>query len=78
MKKYLYAVQDENGREVLAAEIETDKVSSVSAKLEDGKAVLEFNGEKVTEADVREGASLKLHRWPADDKLSEPTSKSLK
>jgi hypothetical protein len=77
MKKYLFAVQDQNGREVLAAEIETDKVSDVTATISDGKVSLEREGEEITSLEVTEGQVLTLHRWPADDKLSEPVSKPI-
>ena len=77
MKKYLYAVQDENGREILAAEVETEKVSRVTAERQDGEVVLLLDGEKITSAPVPDEKVVRLHRWPSDDKLSEPVSKPI-
>lgn len=77
MKKYLYAVQDENGREVLAAEVETDKVSSVKATFDGDEIVLQKDGDTVAKAPAEPARTYRLHRWPADDKLSEPVSKTV-
>ena len=75
MKEYLYAVQDETGREVVSIKFTTDKVSQVFASrkkdtvslchVEDGTmAVGKYAGE----------GPLTLCRWDADDKLADPVS----
>jgi hypothetical protein len=77
MKKYLYAVQDENGREILSAEVETDQVSEVTAKAIKDEVVLRVKSEEVARAAFSADQKLQIHRWPADDKLSEPVSKKI-
>ena len=78
MSKYLYAVQDANGREALAAEIETDRVSEVTARIKDGKLELLKGKDVVVDIEAAPETEYNLHRWPADDKLSEPVSKVVK
>jgi hypothetical protein len=81
MKSYLYAVQRESGHEVVSATVEVKKVGDVEAQhMPNGLVRLVHDGEVVATGDsvVDEGEKLSLHRWPADDKLSEPVSKPVK
>ena len=80
-RAYLFAVQDENGREVLSATIDgLERVSEVSAYERHNEAddsytvVIDWNGVEVDFADSSLTSELTLHRWPADDKLARPVS----
>lgn len=74
MKTYLYAVQDDNGRELLAIEAEVEKVSEVKAAFDGGDIVLLKGKTEITRAAADDSKTWTLHRWPADDKLSAPVS----
>lgn len=77
MAEYLFAVQDENGREVTSWTGDVDKVSDVFvSKLDDQTIVIGYQGEGVTEPAVvsNEAGKLTLYRWPADDKLATPVA----
>lgn len=79
MKAYLYAVQDDNGREVCSATVEVDKVSEVTAEFSGEYILLLHNGKQIGDAeDAVRDASYTLHRWPADDKHSAPVSHPVK
>jgi len=77
---YLYAVQDSTGREIVSASVEVEKVTDVTARISE-VASDDFDVELVFEDIVLDSrpmggerpADLVLLRWPADDKLSEPT-----
>lgn len=73
--EYLYAVQDDGGREICAAVIDTDRVSDVTAvQTDDGTVAILLTGDEVVTGRVPDGKQVMLYRWPADDKLSEPQS----
>jgi hypothetical protein len=80
VKSYLYAVQDDQGREVVSWSGEVEKVSDVTAKAEsqgnseDTVYLLDAEGKILSSALVAGAKGLVLHRWPADDKLSAPVS----
>jgi len=73
MKSFLYAVQDQNGREIVSAVVEVEKVGDVTASVKDNLVTLSTPGLDQVER-VPKGAELTLHRWDADDKLAEPVS----
>lgn len=76
--EYLFAVQDQNGREVIAVKAEVDKVGDISAAIQDDKLNILYRGDVIgTATDLPEGP-LMLHRWKVKDKLAEPVSKSVK
>lgn len=75
MTLYLYAVQDQDGRELLSSVIEPTKVSDVTAVLDSkGNVILYHEGREVDRRKGEDGKTYKLHRVPADDKLKAPVS----
>lgn len=76
MPSMLYAVQDNQGREVISAHVDVEKVSDVSAYHEVGhdKVSLLFDDDVVIDSGTTSAAAgtLTLCRWPSDDKLAEP------
>jgi len=76
MPDYLFAVQDQNGREVASWKGTVAKVGDV-ASVEYGdtqKVEIRNVDEVVAEGDTIVGNAYTLHRWPADDKLADPIS----
>lgn len=71
MANYLFAVQDNTGREVLSKYHEVDKVSTISAVATGGSVDLVADGDPIATAEDP-GGDLWLYRWPADDKLGTP------
>lgn len=70
-KNYLFAVQDETGREIVSATVEVEKVSEVYALLEDGQVSLQQKGILLEGPEyISEGTELTLYRWDADDKVN--------
>lgn len=75
MKSYLYAVQDEQGREVVSFTAEVEKVSEVSAEPGPGDTIrLMQHDVLLASAELPSEGKLTLYRWPADDKLSDPVA----
>lgn len=80
MPSYLYAVQDANGREIVAAHVDVEKVGDIRAEAfpsGPSATTVELLFEDITVAEgYVEGAQLPLtlHRWPSDEKLSDPVS----
>ncbi len=77
--RFLFAVQDSTGRELVAQYYEVEKVSTISAtfdgqtvKLLDSETVIGWNTPGNAEGD------LWLYRWEADDKLAEPVKHRVK
>jgi hypothetical protein len=68
---YLFAVQDSTGREVVAAQIDTDKVSEVTAVREESRVHIVHGDTTVDTGYAPPEEPLQLHRWPADDKLND-------
>jgi hypothetical protein len=80
-KKYLFAVQRASGHEVVSATLEVAKVSDVEAQhLDSGLVRIVAAGDVVaTSASyIDAGEELTLHRWVADDTLTEPVSSKVK
>lgn len=73
MTSYLFAVQTREGREVVSTSFDVDKVSTVSAVVDGERVVLRHDGDELASG-VDPGGDLRLHRWPADDKLSDPVT----
>lgn len=79
MAEYLFAVQDQNGREAAYWKGTVDKVGDVAATVS-GDTVRISNGDEVVATGKApdpigdEERVLTLHRWPADAKLSTPVS----
>jgi hypothetical protein len=77
-KSYLYAVQDDTGREVCAVHLEPAKFGDVMASCDEARenVSIRHNGEVVASGSVPAAAeALLLHRWEADAKLSDPVTK---
>jgi hypothetical protein len=73
MTSYLYAVQDSEGREVVSAHVDVEKVTDVHAERENDEVRLMFEDVVVETGTTRaDPGSLVLLRWPSDDKLSDP------
>lgn len=78
MASYLYAVQDNQGREIVSAHVDVEKVGDVTAHLlhveatDDYRAVLAFEDVEIDSASTNGEVDVVLCRWPSDDKLSEP------
>jgi len=67
---YLYAVQDETGREHVSATVEVEKVGDVTAVREGGAVELRFEDVVIERSEQLPGdIPLHLLRWQADDKL---------
>lgn len=81
MSKYLFALQDETGRELASGYADLKKVGDVVGTVESGLAVIR-NGKDViaTGREVDDDTQMTLHRWeikdPAD-KLGKPVSKKV-
>ena len=77
--RYLLAVQDDNGRELVSGYAEVAKVGDISATVDEHGKVIIRDGETVIaeggEAD--QDTVLTLHRWEAEDKLGKPVSKKV-
>lgn len=79
-KRYLFALQDQTGREITSAYVETDKVGDVTARLNEDRslAFLEHKGEEINRGSVASSVEeVVLLRWPAEDKLSTPVRKTV-
>jgi hypothetical protein len=77
-KSYLYACQDETGREVCSVYLEPEKLGDVEASCDDARenVSIRHNGEVVASGVIPSAAEgLFLHRWDADAKLSDPVTK---
>lgn len=80
MKSYLFAVQRSTGHEVVSATIETDRVTSITARRTPEGRVEILEGKEIVNASIDEvpkDEELTLYRWPSDDKLSKPVAKRL-
>ena len=78
MSSHLYAVQDEQGREIVSAHVDVERVSDVTATQDpDGNVYLLFEDLTIEHA-PDPGGKLTLHRWPSDDKLATPVSHPVK
>ncbi len=78
-QSYLYAVQDDQGREIVSAHVEVEKVSDVRAVYDAGNTVSLVFEDIVIEQGHHDGSGpLTLHRWPSDDKLAQPVSHPVK
>lgn len=74
-KSYLYAVQDQDGRELLSWQGEVEKVGDITAEHRIAQIALVQEGTgTLALGDVVEGFDYTLYRWPADDKLAEPVA----
>jgi hypothetical protein len=77
-KSYLYAVQDDTGRELCSVKLEPEKLGDVTAKCNEEKdSVQIFLRDAVVATGSVPGYAeeLHLHRWPITDKLANPVSK---
>lgn len=83
MASYLYAVQDDQGREVVSAHVDVEKVGDVTAVLIESEAsgdvgaALMFEDIEIDRGSSNGNVNLRLLRWPSDDKLSEPVEHSI-
>lgn len=84
MASYLYAVQDQNGREVVSAHVDVERVSDVHAELVESEAAgdtgaaLYFEDIEIDRGSANGQVELTLYRWPSDDKLATPVSHPVK
>lgn len=79
-KAYLFAVQTESGHEIVAAKIETPKVSTVEAhRLANGLVTITNDGDVVETSKIHTQGDeeLTLYRWPAHDKTGKPVAKKV-
>lgn len=78
MPSHLYAVQDRNGRELVAAHVDVERVSDIQATVahHDGQDYVQlvFEDVVVAEAPHTGQEGLTLLRWPSDEKLGHPVS----
>lgn len=77
MRTYLFAVQDDAGREVCSGEAKLDRVSEVSAVKVDDTVVRIVRGDEIVAAGESSLPLAELHflRWPAQAKESTPVRK---
>lgn len=73
MTEYLYGIQDENGREVCSVTLEVEPGEVHATRVNDVVSIVHLT-EVVAQGNHEGDGTLTLHRWPADDKLSEPIS----
>ena len=78
MPSYLYAVQDDNGREVVSAHVDVEKVSDVEAHRQDGNVQLRFEDVVIEETPYDVDSLLTLFRWPSDAKLADAVERPVK
>lgn len=77
MSSYLFAVQDQTGREITSWTGDVERVSDVFAtQLDKDHVVIGLDGEGVSEPGFvpADAGKLTLYRWPADDKMSKPVA----
>lgn len=72
MASYLYAVQDDQGREIVSAHVDVEKVTDITASYRDKIVTLSFEDLDVQSGSYDGDGTLTLWRWPSDDKLAEP------
>ncbi len=72
MSSYLYAVQDEQGREIVSAHVDVEKVTDITAVRSGDVVDLMFEDVIVKTGDYFGEGQLTLLRWPSDDKLADP------
>ncbi len=77
-QSYLYAVQDDQGREIVSAYVEVENVSDISAHRDGDTVELRFEDIVVEAGEYTGDGRLTLHRWPSDDKLAQPVSHPVK
>lgn len=78
MPSFLYAIQDEQGREIVSAHVDVEQVSDVTAVRSGDTVDLTFEDIVIETGDYFEDGQLTLHRWPSDDKLAAPVSHPVK
>lgn len=82
MPSYLYAVQDDQGRELISEHVDVEKVSDVEARFahrgDQDVVQLHFDGIVLKEADVDGGEVLSLCRWPSHDKTATAVCRPIK
>ncbi len=83
MPSYLYAVQDDQGRELISEHVDVEKVSDVSGRIvrgDGGDDVVQLHFEDIVikEAPIDSGQVLSLCRWPSDNKLADAVCRPLK
>lgn len=74
MASFLYAVQDDQGREIVSAHVDVEKVSDVTVDhdIDTDEVLLTFEGIPIERGMYHGEGSLTLCRWPSDDKLAKP------
>ncbi len=75
MASFLYAVQDREGREIVSAHVDVEKVSDVTAMQSGDTVDLMFEDIIIETGDHFGSGPLTLCRWPSDSKLSEPVKR---
>lgn len=78
MASYLYAVQDDQGREIVSAHVDVELVGDVTAKREGDTVDLNFEDVVIETGDYFGEGALTLWRWPSDDKLAAPVGHPVK
>jgi hypothetical protein len=79
VKSYLYYIQDEDGREVVSATVEVERVSEVSAvRAGEHVALHQAGAGSVAVGEYAGEQQLTLYRVPSDDKLARPVAHPLR
>jgi|1185.fasta_scaffold706295_1 hypothetical protein len=74
MTRFLFAVQDATGHEITSTYADVDKVSEVTTRYEADTVDIIRGGEVLATGHYSGEDPLTLHRWNADDKLTDPVS----
>lgn len=77
-KSFLYAIQDDTGREVCSIHLEPEKFGDVEANCDEPRETVSIvhNGDVVASGLIPSAAEgLFLHRFPSDNKLADPVTK---
>jgi hypothetical protein len=76
-KRYLWAVQTEDGREVISAMAEVAKVGDVTVTVGKKGLVIKHGDEVIASEPKPPEGDLYLHRWPANDKNGTPVTRKV-
>ena len=82
MPSYLYAVQDDQGREIVSAHVDVEKVSDVTAVIDrrgdEDVVELRFEDLVIEGAVIDGGEVLSLCRWRSHDKTAAAVCRPIK
>ena len=78
MPSFLYAIQDQDGREIVSAHVDVEQVSDVTAVKAGDTVDIVFEDIVIETGDYFDEGKLTLYRWPSDDKLATPVAHLVK